>query len=1239
MNTNPPRLSDNARKQLSSARDRRILLRLCNGFLAILALLLIFSGLAMLIDWFVAARSTTLRILLSLSACGGFLVLGAWAWRKLPFQAGLRHTAKWLDEMNPALQERLSTMVELDGTGSHSSELLGAVGEQIDHIGVRDNPRRAIFTRPFIFSVAAIISALCLLGILKTISGKEFSTLVDRLVHPWSNQTLTNLPGKTDTQYHLRGKPFEAAVPISGKIPRNAILEYRSTDGSLEQREITINRESGSVRISIPRVEKDFRYRLLAGDDETPWNEVTVLDRPRLEDVKLLVTPPAYTNVEEREWTSLPRRIEVPEGSEVSLTFTSDQKLPSATIVQRGNQKERVTELVPEEDGRFRFETKPSDSVQAEIQLISLIGDLQSRFSVTLAVKRDKKPQVKLLEGTETFAMKADETLNVAFQAIDDYGIESAELVAEITKPDGTKQEFRFPIELGSKAEKTNFKASATLDLKKIPLQKGDDLRYAVEVSDHRGLEARNPAKGSPEQPIASAQAGGPSVPSLQSAKEENARAMEQAQQMAQNAKQQEQVEKRKLDLAQKEKQPSKSKSAQVTVDEFAKYLIAGDGQKIQQIAIQAVLDLILKSAQESRKQIAEIGPAPDATAPRPEHDSYANAIKVTAPKISASLRKGAEGAEELRKVSEGTPYSFFGLQAKAMIETGFSPAYDAIIAGVESDDTADRSKQLSLADERLRWVISLLEKNKKQFDKMIEYEEVLELAHKFKKMHEITIEDMPSLGGGECRTGPYAKLKKELGDEQIQALIANLKLKREVLKRLSELLQENPELRARMLGKSNASGKIYREELSLLRNRQKNLTEALALLVNADPAAAPAEFNSLIRKRLLTFSTQTTEALGLSRVWIPTKTPAGQRKKLEDAIAQLSQAVDALASANPKEKEIFEKAVKTVRKTGKETIAILSEPAWSETFADYTQFRTHDLKDMSTELDTCVALVMSLHKNNGHEFVAQLQGELNDETRLIAVSMMNSLSSISGVSEKADSLIEELDKLLAETLLPAQKRALHSIPKKDDEVSIVAMKGATAALEDATRLLDSAITEFIRAKSEQDALAEQIAGGEATPLPDPTEEQIAAALARLLKTLEKQSRESTDPTLGISLQTNVQLKTDWEKDEKSESEKQALARKIQEQKKQAQMAATAAAQAQQIANSKAREIAHQMSQRPSVPWKQQDLLDFENRNDWNTIPSQLKESLTQDFGATMPEEYRTAIEEYFRTIAEVNKP
>ena len=127
---------------------------------------------------------------------------------------------------------------------------------------------------------------------------------------------------------------------------------------------------------------------------------------------------------------------------------------------------------------------------------------------------------------------------------------------------------------------------------------------------------------------------------------------------------------------------------------------------------------------------------------------------------------------------------------------------------------------------------------------------------------------------------------------------------------------------------------------------------------------------------------------------------------------------------------------------------------------------------------------------------------------------------------------------------------------------------------------------------------------------------------------------------LGITAKSNLQIQTDWEKksEEEQEQERKETEQRRQQQMQQAQQAARTAAKAQQMANSRAQGIANQLDKKPVVPWKDRSLREFEGRNDWNSLPSELRQSLTQDFESTVPEEYRSAIEQYFRVITEVNE-
>ncbi len=123
---------------------------------------------------------------------------------------------------------------------------------------------------------------------------------------------------------------------------------------------------------------------------------------------------------------------------------------------------------------------------------------------------------------------------------------------------------------------------------------------------------------------------------------------------------------------------------------------------------------------------------------------------------------------------------------------------------------------------------------------------------------------------------------------------------------------------------------------------------------------------------------------------------------------------------------------------------------------------------------------------------------------------------------------------------------------------------------------------------------------------------------------------------MGIGQQANLQIETDWEQESKNKpkSEQEALEKKRQQQMQQAQQAARTAAQAQQQANQQASGIAARMGRAPAVPWKKVKMNEFDGENEWNMIRSRLHERLTQDVDSSVPEEYRSAIESYFKNIA-----
>lgn len=1129
-------LSSKSLELLSIEKSRRIRIRFLYLFLALGGAALLIAVAAMFIDWKLGFQSPVWRFLLTMTAFGSLMAILKWVWGKMKFKSDQAETAKWLDEVNPALQERLTTSVELKDSTNHSPELLKAVGEQVDDFKIKSGGTQLVKSRSFTWAGVTFAASIALLLTLIVITGQSFPKLWDRLVHPWNDNSLTLLTQNEGEVFHPRGQDFSIAVAISGKIPVQAKIQERSANGSIEERWVDIDKNTGYVSYIVSKASEDFSYRIEAGDAQIDWQKVSIIDKPSIVSAQIKISPPAYTKLAPWTLTKLPRQLKIPQGSQVDFKIKVDQEILQATFDKRIDRKVIQEFLTRSARKTYIHNLSLADTIHADLKMTSKVGNLSSKFKISLISLADKAPKVRLLKETETFAMKADEKLDVKFQATDDYGVEAAQLVAEVTNPDGTKESFSFPIDLAYQKGTKKLESSVSLDLSKLPIKKGSKLTYIVEVTDSRGaasfqasqplsqdelegerrdlqrdlaqikqleeklrnakevnekalsngefkpnrgnqkqltqetqehlsqarkhadqlqdnntresldlkngidkadqkledsktaqdptsdlkaseaeidkarkaldemrrqlegeiaknkadqensaiqqlkqqkaelqqaitkigdlknqltnaessnkeaikaqikdtqqkqgqngdfkssqkngqrsqaakddssttgataktrrhlekanqsanslaegaqsqwkdvktgiakaqkslgnskssnvssgklreignnirgaqtalnrldqevkkavqkignqlsqqsqlkqlrsalsaakqqansirqkisgqqgqqalqgLQRKNfedlsdrvddlqkmaqeldsdPVKDDVSQAIAKTkqsieQATGSSnsASQLQQAEEQIDKAINaigKAQEKSRNENNrpsaippaEKQVKKRKLDITQNQP-PSKSKPAEVVVDEYAQHFLAGDGLKKKQIAIQEVLDEILKNAQKGRQLTAKIcfNDALKEKNVARTGEGLKKASREVSPKLIVILKNGVNRAEQLRKLSADTPYSFFGLQSKAMVENGFLPAIKAMEEALNNPKPDLIKEKLDSIDERLRWVIALLKKTESQFESMIKMEEIADLTHKFKKMHTLTIEDMPPGG------------------------------------------------------------------------------------------------------------------------------------------------------------------------------------------------------------------------------------------------------------------------------------------------------------------------------------------------------------------------------------------------------------------------------------------------------------------------------------------------------------
>jgi len=161
------------------------------------------------------------------------------------------------------------------------------------------------------------------------------------------------------------------------------------------------------------------RYAIRNGNDESRWHTVSVIQRPRLEDLTLTVIPPEYTG--DKPWTVGPhkREVEVLKGSQVTVRSGASKKQQIAFF----QDSQPVTNAASEIAFEMTADTTLSLDVKDARGLMHT-GVWQCR----LAMINDRTPEVRFLNRELNVQAAIGQTLPLTFEERDDFGITALEL-------------------------------------------------------------------------------------------------------------------------------------------------------------------------------------------------------------------------------------------------------------------------------------------------------------------------------------------------------------------------------------------------------------------------------------------------------------------------------------------------------------------------------------------------------------------------------------------------------------------------------------------------------------------------------------------------------------------------------------------------------------------------------------------------------------------------------------------
>jgi len=516
-------------QKLRAVRRRQFVLLTTRGLAIGFGALLMGMIIAMTIDWSFVIFSPAARLALTLvtiAIAAGVTALALL--NPLRNASTFKQIARLIDASVPSLQQRWTTVTNLASTHqatatARSESMLEQVTSEAVAMHRLVRPQLvapfAIVQRSLIALTVCVLFMIGWLGI----HPQQTSVLWKRFWSPTENITATQLVCETEQQFIPRGETVQLAVRSAG-LPRSAaelILHYPS--GLQERHAVSPSPDDQHRFMHTVRADNSFRFRMRAGDGQTQWHELQVIDYPEIGEVLLEVIAPDYVHRPPVTKDFLPRRIKVILGTELRLAIKPKQPVKRMTLTVSQPDFDSPTEadtsllivapelheLVAGVDGWYRFERTLDRDLVIEPTMWSDHG-LQNETKMACRIETivDSAPVARVTRPTEEMAVANDEVIDIEFEAHDDHGIATAELVvyddSQIGEDGRPKVIAIQQIPLGNQRLKKHIIGATKLDLKQLGLTKESRISYAIRVTDNRDSEpmlASPDLKANPDLP------------------------------------------------------------------------------------------------------------------------------------------------------------------------------------------------------------------------------------------------------------------------------------------------------------------------------------------------------------------------------------------------------------------------------------------------------------------------------------------------------------------------------------------------------------------------------------------------------------------------------------------------------------------------------------------------------------------------------------------------------------------
>jgi hypothetical protein len=420
---------------------------------------------------------------------------GYWVVRRLRQPVTSQAAAVLVERVVPGIDNHLINAVQFAETQPGTDGFVEALLAETDADLAAIRSSQLFSQKPRKWAAIALGSALGIGLAMAAFMPQRMGHAVGRILAPFAGiqpytrtQVLAVRPGTITV---LRGEPLKVEAELAGDLPDTAQIEWRRGRGKTEVLPMAqpdtgeTAATAGSTPTAALRTGKilgvfdDSEYRVVAGDDQSPWYAISVTNPPGLERWKASVTPPFYAEGEPYDLDPDSPDMAVPAGASVILAGVATAELQGASI----SQDEGVigTKEIAN-NPKFGVSFKMQDGGPVRLTLHGSSG-LKATFTLPLAVVPDQKPSVALIETKQRMLVERDAQIAVSFRVEDDHGLTEVGLERIVGEDEIEGVSSVKPSE-GSKT----FAGRFLVDVASFGARSGDTLRFRVWAEDN-GLD------------------------------------------------------------------------------------------------------------------------------------------------------------------------------------------------------------------------------------------------------------------------------------------------------------------------------------------------------------------------------------------------------------------------------------------------------------------------------------------------------------------------------------------------------------------------------------------------------------------------------------------------------------------------------------------------------------------------------------------------------------------------------